>query len=97
MYYQQKILALAKMLKNSNLTYALTGAGISTESGIPDFRSPEQAFGQARSHSGCLFPPSSGTRLPFTKYLSNGLVLPKPSPTLPLRAGRLERTAFWQV
>ena len=40
MYYQQKILALANMLRNSNRTFALTGAGISTESGIPDFRSP---------------------------------------------------------
>jgi NAD-dependent deacetylase len=30
----------AKMLRDSRLTLALTGAGISVESGIPDFRSP---------------------------------------------------------
>ena len=30
---------LAEVLKNANNTYVLTGAGMSTESGIPDFRS----------------------------------------------------------
>lgn len=30
----------AKIIKNSSLTIALTGAGVSVESGIPDFRSP---------------------------------------------------------
>ncbi len=30
----------AKILQNSSLTIALTGAGVSVESGIPDFRSP---------------------------------------------------------
>ncbi len=29
-----------KLIKNSSKTMVLTGAGISTESGIPDFRSP---------------------------------------------------------
>ena len=38
--YGEKINALARLLRESNRTFALTGAGISTESGIPDFRSP---------------------------------------------------------
>lgn len=41
MNYEEKITRLAGLLKESNRTFALTGAGISTESGIPDFRSPD--------------------------------------------------------
>lgn len=37
---EQKIKQLTDMLVSSKKTVALTGAGISTESGIPDFRSP---------------------------------------------------------
>ncbi|MBI5653126.1 MAG: NAD-dependent deacylase [Chloroflexi bacterium] len=37
---EQKILQAAKLIKNSKHTVALTGAGVSTPSGIPDFRSP---------------------------------------------------------
>lgn len=40
MDYQKRIAAVVEMLKRSSKTLALTGAGISTESGIPDFRSP---------------------------------------------------------
>ena len=40
MNYEEKILSLADLLGRSTRTFALTGAGISTESGIPDFRSP---------------------------------------------------------
>jgi len=40
MNYQEKIKAFADMVKESKKTLALTGAGISTESGIPDYRSP---------------------------------------------------------
>lgn len=36
----KKILQAAEIIKNSKLTLALSGAGISTPSGIPDFRSP---------------------------------------------------------
>jgi NAD-dependent deacetylase len=35
----QKILAAARLIRSSRYTVALTGAGISTPSGIPDFRS----------------------------------------------------------
>lgn len=40
MNYTEKINNLAGLIKQSAHTLALTGAGISTESGIPDFRSP---------------------------------------------------------
>ncbi len=39
MTYQDKIKKIVELLKNSNYATAFTGAGISTESGIPDFRS----------------------------------------------------------
>lgn len=38
--YLSKIDQACDMIKNSSKTMVLTGAGISTESGIPDFRSP---------------------------------------------------------
>ena len=40
MDYQERIAIVVEMIKRSGKTLALTGAGISTESGIPDFRSP---------------------------------------------------------
>lgn len=38
--YQEKIKKTCELIKNSKYAVAFTGAGISTESGIPDFRSP---------------------------------------------------------
>lgn len=40
MDYSERIGTLARLLRENNRNFALTGAGISTESGIPDFRSP---------------------------------------------------------
>ena len=38
--YQDEIKAFREMLENCRRAVVFTGAGISTESGIPDFRSP---------------------------------------------------------
>ncbi len=40
MEYMEQIKKLADLLRKHSQVYALTGAGISTDSGIPDFRSP---------------------------------------------------------
>ncbi|MEW5952563.1 MAG: Sir2 family NAD-dependent protein deacetylase [Bacillota bacterium] len=40
MDYRERIAAVAELIKTSTKTLALTGAGVSTESGIPDYRSP---------------------------------------------------------
>jgi NAD-dependent deacetylase len=41
MCWQEKIKELAEMVAGSNKVMVLSGAGISTESGIPDFRGPD--------------------------------------------------------
>lgn len=38
----------ANLIRNSNNFFAFTGAGISTESGIPDFRSPDGIWSKAQ-------------------------------------------------
>jgi len=40
----EKLLQLVRWLKEARYAVALTGAGVSTESGIPDFRSPESGL-----------------------------------------------------
>jgi len=42
----EKLKKIKELLKNSEAAYALTGAGISTESGIADFRSPKSGLWQ---------------------------------------------------
>ena len=43
-HMQTQIARLADILVNTNYAIAFTGAGISTESGIPDFRSPDSGL-----------------------------------------------------
>lgn len=47
-----KINALKEMVDSSNNIVAFTGAGCSTESGIPDFRSPGGLFNNMGPNSG---------------------------------------------
>jgi len=42
----QQLQDTAELMKEAQYIVALTGAGISTESGIPDFRSPGSIWGQ---------------------------------------------------
>jgi len=44
--YTEKIHRAVALFKNSNYVVSFTGAGISTESGIPDFRSPDSGLWQ---------------------------------------------------
>jgi len=44
MDYQDQIARAAALIKESTGFYGLTGAGISTESGIPDFRTPGEGI-----------------------------------------------------
>ncbi len=57
---EEKIAQMAEWVKESNNIVAFTGAGISTESGIPDFRSPGGIWEQ--------FDPSDFT---YQKFVSN--------------------------
>jgi len=41
---KEKVTTVAELLNNSIYPVVLTGAGVSTESGVPDFRSPESGF-----------------------------------------------------
>ncbi|WP_031516014.1 SIR2 family NAD-dependent protein deacylase [Desulfofalx alkaliphila] len=44
MDYSRRLDKLAQLIRESTKTLALTGAGVSTESGIPDFRSKEKGL-----------------------------------------------------
>ncbi|MEW6663466.1 MAG: SIR2 family NAD-dependent protein deacylase [Bacillota bacterium] len=46
MNYQEKIKEMVRLLKKASKTLALTGAGVSTESGIPDYRSADKGLWQ---------------------------------------------------
>lgn len=42
--FAEKVKQISELLMGSHYTVALTGAGVSTESGIPDFRSPDSGL-----------------------------------------------------
>jgi len=44
MNYREKIAAIAHLVKTASKTLVLTGAGVSTESGIPDYRSADKGL-----------------------------------------------------
>jgi NAD-dependent deacetylase len=48
MNYSKEIVALGQLIKNSRHAVAFTGAGISTESGIPDYRGPNGVWATGR-------------------------------------------------
>lgn len=59
---QKKIAELAHLVKESSNIGAFTGAGISTESGIPDFRGPEGIWTKMRPIELSEFLQSAGAR-----------------------------------
>ena len=52
---EEKIETLAKWIYESKYLVAFTGAGISTESGLPDYRGPDGLW--TRQDKGLLPPP----------------------------------------
>lgn len=58
----EKIKTLARWINESNDIVAFTGAGVSTESGLPDFRSPDGLY-------------NLGTNSPISTV--NGQLVPK--------------------
>lgn len=44
MTFEQRLRELARWIREAKHAVALTGAGVSTESGVPDFRSPESGL-----------------------------------------------------
>ena len=72
----KKTSALASLLGQSRSTVVFTGAGISTESGIPDYRSPGGVWDRFRPVEFADFVASEAMRLEFwrRKFATHGLI-----------------------
>ena len=51
LYYIEKLNQLEQMIRQSHHTVVITGAGISTDAGIPDFRGPNGCYCSATKES----------------------------------------------
>jgi len=69
---QEKISLLAKKIKAAGKTVAFTGAGISTESGIPDYRSQGGIWEKFRP-AAMTMGLSSSSDCPFTSALKKSM------------------------
>lgn len=67
MVYREKIKESVELIKKSSYIVAFTGAGISTESGIPDFRSTEGIWKKFRIVSYQEFLSDKNARIEFWK------------------------------
>lgn len=81
--YQQDIHRLASLIEASEVTVVFTGAGISTESGIPDFRSPGGIWTRYNpedfTYQKFLTSPES-RRLTWERFRLSGILDANPNP-----------------
>ena len=69
-----KIETLKDMIMSSKRIAFLGGAGVSTESGIPDFRSVDGLYNQFRGHTPLRLP-AGGIAQPHVLYAPYGRIL----------------------
>ena len=88
--YQEQLETLQKWIDESKNIVFFGGAGVSTESGIPDFRSVDGLYNQQykyprRPSSAAAF--LTGTRRNFTAFTATRCSVSPPSPMPPTKAG----------
>lgn len=97
MDYREKIKVFADMIRQSKKTLALTGAGVSTESGIPDYRSPGTGLWEeidpikAASLSALRKNPAKFYEINLKRWMAYGEVQPNAAH---LALARLEKTGY---